>query len=122
MKHDFLEDNIVLNDYLVLSDALIITGTTVGIEAICLGTMPILFENYSTFSLNPLLEISDSYFNVKDIRGLKEALVSVVNNASRTEKIKENWPIAIRKLFYDIKEDPNKRFDDLLCKHGIVRP
>ncbi|MFH1581658.1 MAG: hypothetical protein ABIC39_06235 [Pseudomonadota bacterium] len=118
MKYSFLPDNVNLNDYLFLSDALILTGTTVGIEAICLGTMPILFENNSTFSLNPLLEIKNSYFSVKNELELKEALFSVINNDPRVLGIKKHWPEAIRKLFYNIEEDPNEKFYSVLQKFG----
>lgn len=120
MKYSFLPDNVNLNDHLFLSDALILTGTTVGIEAICLGIMPILFENSSTFSLNPLLEIKDSYLNVNNVQGLSEALISVVNAAPRILEIKKNWPNAIKKLFDNIEDDPTVKFTDLLVNRGAL--
>jgi surface carbohydrate biosynthesis protein (TIGR04326 family) len=114
MNYSFLTDDVNLNDYLVLSDALILTATTVGIEAICLGTIPILFENNSTFSLNPLLEIKNSYLSVKNSQELKEALFSVINDDAKILELKKHWPEAIRKLFYNIDEDPNAKFSSFI--------
>lgn len=114
MNYSFLTDDVNLNDYLALSDALILTGTTVGIEAICLGTIPILFENNSTFSVNPLLEIKNSYLSVNNSQELKEALFSVINNDVKILELKKHWPEAIKKLFYNIDEDPNVKFSSFI--------
>lgn len=120
MKYRILPDDINLNDYLSLSDALILTGTTMGIEAICLGVVPILFENDSSFSLNPLLEIRDSCFCVRNAQELKQAIISVINDREEVEKIRRNWPNAIKKLFYDTNEDPNMRFIKILNNKGLI--
>jgi len=116
----FLPDCIDLNEYLVLADALILTGSTVGIEAICLGIVPILLENYHSFSLNPLLEIEDSYLKVTDPNQLNTALEMIVNDDGRLGDLKRNWPGAIRKLFYSIEEDPGKRFAKILEGYGVL--
>ena len=120
MKYEILSDDINLNDYLLLSDALILTGTTVGIEAICLGVVPILFENNSSFSLNPLLEIRDSCLCTRNATELKKAILSVMNDDGEVRSVRKNWPGAIKKLFYRIDEDPNKRFIGILEQKGIV--
>lgn len=114
MNYSFLADNINLNDYLFLSDAILLTGTTVGIEAICLGTMPILLENTSFFNLNPLLEVKNAYFSVANTKELKNAMLSIINNDGRINEIKANWPAAIKKLFYSLDGDPNERFNFIL--------
>ena len=99
---------------------MILTATTVGIEAISLGTIPIFFENNSTFSLNPLLEITNSYLSVKNTQELREALFSVINNNTRIREVRKHWPEAIRKLFYNVEEDPNVTFCSFLKKYGVL--
>jgi len=120
MNYLFLADDVNLNDYLILSDALILTATTVGLEAICLGIMPILLENNYVFSLNPLLEIRDSYLSVKNSNELREAMFSIINGDEKINEIKKHWPTAIKKLFYSIDEDPNEKFCHSLEKYGLL--
>jgi hypothetical protein len=121
MKYSFLPDGININDYLILSDALLLTGTTVGVEAICLGTMPILFENNATFSLNPLLEIKNSYLSVCDSPTMEQAIRDVLSNDGRLAEIRRNWPSAIKKIFYDIENDPNKKFCSIIDEYIKAR-
>lgn len=120
MKYRILRDDINLNDYLSLSDALILTGTTVGIEAISLGVVPILFENNSSFSLNPLLEIRDSCLCVRNAPELRRAILSVIKDDEEVERVRKNWPSAIKKLFYSVHEDPNSKFIGILKRKGII--
>ncbi|MFA4905550.1 MAG: hypothetical protein WC645_03505 [Candidatus Margulisiibacteriota bacterium] len=117
----FLPDNIDLNDFIGISDAVILTGSTVGLEAICLGTLPILFENHHSFSLNPLLEIDDSYLTVTDEKELASAIDLVVKHKHEMQAIKDQWPDAIRKMFYDVNTDPEERFMQLLGKYGVIK-
>ena len=105
-----------LSDYLVLADALILTGTTIGVMALCLGTVSILFDNTSTFTSNPLLDIKDAFLNVSNAAELKEAMLSVNNKNSRVENLRQYWPGAIEKVFYSLDENPNDRFCDFLDK------
>jgi hypothetical protein len=119
IKYEFLSDKVNLDDYIVLSDSVLLSGTTVGVEAICLGVMPIVFENTSSFNLNPLIDIRDACFFVKNSEELVSAIRSVITLDEDTKRRKENWPSAIRKIFYDVKEDPNARFVGHLKKWGM---
>jgi len=119
MKREYLEDSVNLNDYLTMSDCLVLSGTTVGIEAICLGTMPVLLDNPNIFSLNPLTEIKDALFLVSDHGGLRAAITSAIGDDDSCRTIKANWPRAIEKIFYNIDEDPDGRFAGIL--EGLTR-
>jgi surface carbohydrate biosynthesis protein (TIGR04326 family) len=120
LKYSFLPDDVCLNDYLVLADALILTGTTVGVESICLGTLPILFENNATFSLNPLSEIRNAYLRVGNSQDLAGALRAVAENDAGLTNIKKNWPAAVKKIFFSLDKDPNARFCSLLKESGVL--
>jgi surface carbohydrate biosynthesis protein (TIGR04326 family) len=120
LKYKILSDDINTNDYLSLSDALILSGTTLGIEAICLGVLPLLFENYSTFSLNPLLEIKDACLCIKNAEEFKRAILAVVEKDEKTMAVRRHWPEAIRKLFYDIETDAGARFVEILQEKGVL--
>lgn len=119
MQYQFLADEVNLCELLRLSDALLLTGTTVGVEAICLGTVPILFDIDSTFSLNPLLEIKEACLWVKNAKELKRAL-QAIKDESNLKEVKSHWKDAIGKAFYDIANDPRKRFVDILAQEGIL--
>ncbi|MFH1428342.1 MAG: hypothetical protein ABIH39_01225 [Candidatus Margulisiibacteriota bacterium] len=114
LQYEFLDDTVNLNDYLLLADAVVLTGTTVGIEAISLGVMPIVFDNSSTFSLNPLLEIRDACLWVRNTLELKNALTAVIDQDNKINLIKKNWPDAIRLMFNNLNDDPNEKFSDIL--------
>jgi len=119
LRYEFLADEIDLNEYLALADALLLTGTTVGIEAISLGTVPILFDVNSTFSLNPLLEIKDACFWPRNAEELKGALRSA-KDEFRLKGVKAHWEEAIKKVFYDLSKDPLERFKGILLKEGVL--
>lgn len=110
LHYAFLPNTVELNDYLLLSDALFLSGSTVGIESICLGTMPILLENESTFTLNPLLDIREAYLSARNLSELKEILQSETRFTGSKNELLKNWPAAIRKTFYSISEDPYEKF------------
>lgn len=114
LRYKILSDNINLNDYLMLSNALILTPSTLGIEAICLGTLPILFENNATFSINHLLEIKRACLCVKTPQELKQAILSVINNGEEIKGISKFWPSAIKETFYSIEDDPIYKFNNFL--------
>lgn len=114
MDRKYLEDSVNLNEYLTLADCLVLSGTTVGIEAICLGTVPVLLDNLNLFSLNPLTEIKDALFWVTGSRGLADAISSAVNNDEKSRSVKANWRQAIEKIFYNIDEDPDERFAGII--------
>jgi|GEM_PF-1921987 len=120
MRYSFLPDDVDLNDHLALCDALILTGTTVGIEAICLGTLPIQLVDSSIFCLDPLLEIKEACFRVYDQAGLNKALSSVMDSDKTDKALRYNWPAAIRKLFFNIDSDPNQSFIYVLEQKGII--
>ncbi|MDD5593808.1 MAG: hypothetical protein PHG97_03595 [Candidatus Margulisbacteria bacterium] len=120
LQYGILADGISLNDYVVLADAVMLTTTTIGIEAICLGVMPVLFENDLLFSLNPMLEIKNACLCVHNSAELEAAIETVVKGGAELKNIARNWPGAIRKMFYRINEDPNAGFKNCLEKLGCV--
>lgn len=116
MDRVYLDDDVNLNEYLTMSDCLVLSGTTVGIEAICLGTMPVLLDNPNIFSLNPLTEIKDSLFWVNDRESLRRAIISAIDNGKECEAIRSNWNRAIENIFYNVHDDPDERFLQIMLE------
>lgn len=121
LKYKILPDEINLYDYLALCDALILTPSTVGIEAIGLGVVPILFQINSLFSINHLLEVKDACLFTRTVPELKEAISSVIKDDEKIKEIRKNRPNAIKKLFYSLKEDADDKFCGYLKEYAVFQ-
>lgn len=106
-------DNIPLYDYISLSDAVLLIGGTVAIEAMLLGVVPIIYISHAQFSHNPLIEYPEAVFLVDNKVSIEKTL-AVVSDRRHTEKIKEHWQQPIQNLFSDPLEYPNEKLLNLL--------
>ncbi|MCM8789796.1 MAG: hypothetical protein NC916_02080, partial [Candidatus Omnitrophica bacterium] len=73
----------VLYDYISLSNAILLTGGTVALEAMLLGVVPIIYKCSSQFSHNPMLGYPESVFLVSDSQSLKKALKEICMRSMR---------------------------------------
>ncbi len=106
---DFLTELVSLHDYIALSDAVLLTGGTVALEAMLLGCIPLIYINDAQFSHNPMTEYSDAVILIEDMSSMKQAL-DLLSQGDVTKKLRQFWERPIRDMFYDTLENPSKRF------------
>ena len=110
---DFYTEPIAFYDYISLSDAVLLTGGTVALEAMLLGCVPIIYVNDAQFSHNPMTEYPEAVILVDGRESMEEAL-KIINDREAVEKLKRNWEKPLHDMFYDGEQNPNKRFIHVL--------
>lgn len=107
-----MPDDANLYDCISSARALVMTGSTVGLEAIALGTPVIMFTNDHLFSFtaSSLNAVEDAVVNVSDVASLKAALMHLYEDATPFPDVRAHWPRAMRAMFYDFEQDPEERF------------
>lgn len=73
-------------DYLSLSDYIISTGSSVALEAMVLGVMPIIYADDSQFIHNPLNKFADSVVLVRNVAAILQALTN-----TNVESLLKKW-------------------------------
>lgn len=106
---DFFTEPIALYDYIRLSDALLVAGGTVALEAIVLGCVPIIYTNRTQFSHNPMTAYSNAAIIVDDSESMRAAL-NMLKDSEAVDRIKQAWDKPIRDNFYDASEITKERF------------
>lgn len=115
-----------LHDCICSANALVMTGSTVGLEAIALGVPVILFINDHIFSFtaSSLLAVEQAIINVRDPTSLREALHRLREEETPFLEVRQFWPGAIQEMFDNLEADPEDRFfaivNDILrnCETG----
>jgi surface carbohydrate biosynthesis protein (TIGR04326 family) len=113
VSFDFYTEPIAFYDYIALSDAVLLTGGTVALEAMLLGCVPLIYVNDAQFSHNPLTEYPGAVILVDGRQAMEEAL-KIINDREAVEKLKRNWEKPLHDMFYDGEQNPNKRFIHVL--------
>lgn len=115
-----LASDTLLHDYLAASDGIILTGTTVGVEAMLLGVVPVVFESRFVFDAKSMSEVAEACLVVNDAAGLSSALRQIMEHDAHIGEVRAYWDSAISRMFDRIDADPNERFAQILAKHGLV--
>jgi hypothetical protein len=110
---DFLTGPVSLHDYIALSDAILMTGGTVALEAMLLGCTPLIYINDAQFSHNPMTEYPDAVILINDLASMKKAL-DLLSKGGITERLRQFWDRPIRDMFGDTSENPVKKFLSVL--------
>lgn len=77
--------------------ALVMTGSTVGLEALALGVVPIVYQNGHMFSytMSSLYAVRDAVVMVNNASGLAVALDRVLAETVPFSELRERWPAAV---------------------------
>ncbi len=107
-------------EYVAAADAVILSGTTVGWEAMLLGVVPIVFESRTVFAATSMNDIEQACFVVHDASELSRAMRLTIDRDARVRDIHAHWDDAVGQMFDQIDKDPNERFVQILTKHGLM--
>lgn len=113
ISYDVITKSGSLYDYISLSDILILTGGSVAIEALMLGVVPVIYVCPPQFSHNPMIDYPDSVFLAHDEGSIRQALEEIGGKQPKVEK-KHRRQRPIRDMVYDLSEDPDERFLNVL--------
>lgn len=109
----FLPDDIPFYEKIKSAVAILMTGTTLGVEALYLGTLPIIFDAGVNYSVNPLLEITRSCATVHDA----DELVRLLEKLLQPEALlpyQSFWEADLKWAFSAHLNHPTQRLMDAL--------
>ncbi|MFH1857918.1 MAG: hypothetical protein ABH845_03325, partial [Candidatus Omnitrophota bacterium] len=110
---DFYNEPVAFYDYITLSDAVLLTGGTVALEAMLLGCVPIIYINDAQFSHNPMTEYAGAVIFVDGSDAMAAALKTITDRDA-VEKLKMKWNKPLYDMFHDTGENPDRQFLSVL--------
>lgn len=119
IRYFFLRDEFPLYDAVLISDGIIQVPTTLGYEAMAIGKMALVYVNKHLFNINSYEEFEKCLPVVFSSAELRDFIRSPDEYQRRNEDLITRWPGILNNYFYDLKDDPQKRFTGLLKEYGI---
>lgn len=121
-RYHILQPGADFYDLLTLAEMVVLTSTTLAIEAALLGVVPIVFDSGAVFDPKAV-ELDECVgFLVRNAAELREALRSIVTHDASLDTMRSKWPDMINRWFDRLDVDPNTRFIQILQKHGFLDP
>jgi len=108
-----------LNYLIKASEATVLHATSVGVLAIALNSMPIVFHQPGNFIPYQLCDYPDSGFFFQDQDELKLALNSCLSQDMEYQNRRKEWPVVMETLFYRLDNSENHRLYDFLETRGL---
>lgn len=101
-----------LYDFIRNARALVMTGSTVGLEALALGIVPIVYVNPHMFSftVSSLSAVKDAVVLVDDPVTMRQALEELMVKGLPFPHVREHRLEAIEAMFHDLQIDAEARF------------
>lgn len=94
-------------------------GSSIGLEAMTLGCMPVVFRSLGEMSANPMLDVPDAVFFWHSDVELRAVLQSCLTQDAEYQKRKSAWPRAIADQL-DLAGSPDDRLYEFLHQRAIV--
>lgn len=102
-----------------LARIVICAGSSIGLEAITLGGMPVVFRSLGEMSCNPMLDVPEAVFFWHSIVELRAALQSCLAQDAEYHKRESAWPRAIADQLGPAGS-PDDRLYEFLHKRAVV--
>ncbi len=97
-----------------------ITGTTsVGIEAIAFGSMPIVYDTARHYDQSPMWDIEEGVFFFQDAESLRWALSKCIQEEGGVLERKNRWPDLLERLYYSSEVNPCSTLYDFLITSDL---
>jgi|GEM_PF-4154952 len=97
----------------------ICAGSSIGIEAMTLGCIPVVFRSLGEMSSNPMLDVPDAVFFWNSIDELRAALQSCLAQDVEYRKRESAWPQALADQL-DLAGSPDDRLYEFLRSRAVV--
>ncbi len=98
-----------LNTLIKVSRAIVLASSSVGIEAIALNCMPIVFSRPGNLEVNPLRDFSEAAFFCRNEADLKMAINECLVEGQLYQQRQTHWPRVIESLLYRLDGGQNER-------------
>lgn len=110
-----------LYDYIRASDAVLTSGSTVSMEAMALGRIPIVYQNPGLLNLSPLADFPGAAVFVSNPEALWEALEDLISGKTDWQAFLTHRSAAIRKTFLALDGRADERAIRFLKEKNLLR-
>lgn len=107
-------------DLLLLSRVAITGCTSVGVEAIALGCMPIVYADSCRYDLNALRDVEEAAFFFQDEESFQRALAQCLTGGEEFQRRQARWPGALEALLDFSDGDPGSTLLKFLNGQGAL--
>lgn len=97
-----------------MSPVTVCGGSSVGIEALLAGSMPLVYRSVGSMSANPMLEVPDAVFFWSSVEELRRALTSCWDTDDAYKQRVSAWECAIREHVFRADGGAEARLYDFL--------
>ncbi len=108
-----------LHSYLRASNALVVTNSTTGLEAIALGCPPVVFDNCAILNIGPLGDLRDAALFAESPKELAEAIKAALDSGT-LDRLRRVWPSALRRTFHALDGKALTRFMNFLKEKHLL--
>ncbi len=109
-----------LNTLIKASKVVILATSSVGIDAIALNCMPVVFYRSGNFEPHPLRDFPKAAFFCQDEAELKAALEECLREGELYQRRKAHWPRVIESLLYRLDGRENERLYEELKNRKVL--
>jgi hypothetical protein len=109
-----------LYDALVASDAVVLTSSTLALEAVVLGVLPIVFDSGAVFDPKAVEPDECGGLLVRNAEELGGAIRQVVTRDPSLNALRTRWPDLVSQWLDRFEPDPDTRFVEILRKKGFL--
>lgn len=109
-----------LHAHICSADAVVLTNSTVGLEAMALGTVPIVLQTHAAFDPSPLLDTPGAAIVVSDAMELGAVLGHLAEGDLPVQALAAHWPAAVDRAFAWLDGRENGRFIGYLQSTGLL--
>ena len=103
-----------------VSRAVVCAGSSVGVEAIACGRMPLVYLHVGQMSHNPMLHVPDAVYFWHTGDGLRRALRSTLARDEEYRSRVAPWPDAIRTHLWPMDGSADGRLFEFLSARGVL--
>jgi hypothetical protein len=94
-------------------------SSSVGVEAIASGCMPMVFRSTAGMSTNPMLEVPRAAFFWNSVDELRQGIQACLELSPEYDTRRRAWPEAIAAHLYRLDGDANSRLYEFLQRRAI---
>lgn len=95
-------------------------GSSICLEALALGTMPVVYVTPGEMSFNPALEVPQAVFLWHTVQELKCALRSCIDKDADYEARRKAWPKAVAAQLFKLDGRANERLFEFLRERHVL--
>jgi hypothetical protein len=119
-SYHILTPGVEFYDVLAAADAVVLTSSTLALEAVVLGVLPIVFDSGAVFDPKAVEPDECGGLLVRNAEELGGAIRQVVTRDPGLNALRTRWPDLVSRWLDRFEPDPDTRFVEILREKGFL--